>query len=168
MTSWYTQTSSEVGASLDVDLAVGLPAEHASNRLLQCGPNELFQVDGRGGWRILWEQISGAMVVLLVVAAAVSAVLGEYTDAVVIITIVLINAGGGLPRLSRRESIGGAEKVVRTNRARTTGWGCAGDVGPRTRSGRRDSVGSWQQRPSRLQVVRIGQLTDSRITGVDR
>ena len=95
MTPWHTQTTNQATTSLDVDIASGLTSEQAGKRLLECGPNDLVQIGQRSVSRILWEQVRGAMALLLVVAAAVSAVLHEYTDAVVIMAIVLINAALG-------------------------------------------------------------------------
>jgi Ca2+-transporting ATPase len=56
------------------------------------GPNELIETGGRGPWAILWEQLSGPMVLLLFFAAGVSVFLDEVADAFVILAIVVINA----------------------------------------------------------------------------
>ncbi len=88
----------------------------------QYGVNELVETGGREAWRILWEQVSGAMVVLLIVAAVVSAYLQEHTDAVVIIAIVVLNAALGFVQDFRAEKALAALKklavpVVRVRRA---------------------------------------------------
>jgi Ca2+-transporting ATPase len=84
MTIWHQKTIPDVIEQLDSDSARGLTNDQVALRVAKHGPNELIEMGGRGPWRILWEQLSGAMVVMLIVAAGVSAVLHEYTDAVVI------------------------------------------------------------------------------------
>lgn len=92
MNNWYQKTDSETLRELNSDAAQGLSDSGVEQRRAEYGPNELVESAGRGPWRILWEQLSGAMVVLLIVAAAVSAFLHEYTDAAVIMGIVVLNA----------------------------------------------------------------------------
>ncbi len=96
MKPWYTLTAEQVARELDVDLRRGLRDQQWHDRLAQYGPNELPEGGGRSLVRILWEQLSGAMVIMLLVAAVVSYFLGEYTDAVVILVIVVLNALLGL------------------------------------------------------------------------
>ena len=84
--------AAEVVRELESDARLGLAPETAAARLQEHGYNELQESGGRGPWAILWEQVSGAMVVMLLIAAAVSLALGEYTDAVAILVIVLLNA----------------------------------------------------------------------------
>ncbi len=103
MPHFYTQSVADVSGQLDVDPERGLTSEQAAARLTEQGPNELVQMGGRSPWRILWEQLSGAMVVLLLVAVVVSLVLHEYVDAVVILAIVLINAVLGFVQDYRAE-----------------------------------------------------------------
>ncbi|MEZ6134096.1 MAG: cation-transporting P-type ATPase [Pirellulaceae bacterium] len=103
MTHWYQKTIPEVIEQLDSDSAQGLTNAQVALRIDQHGPNELIEMGGRGPWRILWEQLSGAMVLMLMIAAVVSVVLHEYTDAVVIIGIVVLNAALGFVQDYRAE-----------------------------------------------------------------
>ncbi|MDH3717070.1 MAG: HAD-IC family P-type ATPase, partial [Planctomycetota bacterium] len=91
-TAWYQLNLSETAARLSSDLQRGLDDDEAARRLAEHGPNELVETGGRRPWQILWEQLSGAMVVMLIVAAVVSFFLHEYKDAVAILTIVVLNA----------------------------------------------------------------------------
>lgn len=95
MTNWHRKTTEQTLAELNSDLQAGLTAEEARTRLDQHGLNELVETGGRGPWKILWEQISGAMVVMLIIAALVSVFLAEYTNAIVILIIVVLNAALG-------------------------------------------------------------------------
>ena len=103
MTDWHRRTLASAIEQLDSDCARGLTNDQVALRFAEHGPNELVELDGRGPWRILWEQLSGAMVLLLIVAAVVSALLQEYTDAVVIMGIVVLNAALGFVQDYRAE-----------------------------------------------------------------
>ena len=103
MTDWHRKTFANAIEQLDSDSARGLTNDQVAVRLAEHGPNELVEMGGRGPWRILWEQLSGAMVLMLIVAAGVSAFLHEYTDAVVILAIVVLNAVLGFVQDYRAE-----------------------------------------------------------------
>lgn len=103
MKDWHCRTISEAMQQLDSDAANGLSNDEVASRRVEYGPNELVETGGRGPWRILWEQLSGAMVLLLVVAAAVSLLLHEYTDAIVIMAIVVLNSALGFAQDYRAE-----------------------------------------------------------------
>ncbi|WP_299027468.1 cation-translocating P-type ATPase [uncultured Thermanaerothrix sp.] len=89
---WYQLSSLEVAKQLETDLRNGLSHEEAQRRLGEVGPNELVERGLKSPWRILWEQLTGIMVVILIISAIVSALLHEYTDALVILVIVVLNA----------------------------------------------------------------------------
>ncbi len=92
MRDWHLGTVADCLEQLESNTASGLTAAQARELQARYGLNELVETGGRGLWRILGEQVSGAMVLLLIVAAGVSAFLHEYTDAGVIIAIVVLNA----------------------------------------------------------------------------
>ncbi|HEU4390715.1 MAG TPA: cation-translocating P-type ATPase [Blastocatellia bacterium] len=81
----------EVLEILDVDQASGLDAKEAASRLEQFGPNLLAETGVRSRWQIVWEQISATMVIVLLVAATVSALMGDYKDTIAIVAIVIAN-----------------------------------------------------------------------------
>ena len=115
---WHRKESSAVLEQLESDLTSGLNDEQVQARQIEFGPNELVETGGRSPWQIVWEQFSSAMVVMLIVAAGVSAFLHEYTDAVVIMAIVLINAALGFFQDYR------AERAMAVARARRAGTAC--------------------------------------------
>ncbi len=92
MSDWHRTTVADCLEQLASNTASGLTVAQAHERQARYGLNELVETGGRGPGRILWEQVSGAMVVLLIMAAGVSAFLHEYTDAGVILAIVVLNA----------------------------------------------------------------------------
>ncbi len=89
--NWHTLDSNDVARELDVDLAQGLDDAEAAHRLERYGPNELIDRGGRGPWQIIWEQLTALMVVILIIAAVISAALGDFEDAAAILAIVILN-----------------------------------------------------------------------------
>ncbi len=103
MTEWHRKTTAETLEQLGTDLNWGLSSDRVESLRAEFGTNELVETGGRRPWRILWEQASGTLVVMLVVAAAVSAFLHEYTDAIVIMAIVILNGVLGFVQDYRAE-----------------------------------------------------------------
>jgi len=73
----------------------GLSQSEARARLLRDGPNAIARERPTPAWRIWLRQFQGALIWLLLGACAVSAALGEVTDAVAIAFILLLNATVG-------------------------------------------------------------------------
>lgn len=74
----------------------GLEQTEAARRLEQNGPNELLERGVKSPLKILWEQLTASMVVILIAAAVISALLGDNKDAIAILIIVILNALLGL------------------------------------------------------------------------
>ncbi len=91
-TPWHTLTVDETTATLDVDTESGLSDQQVATRLTQYGPNELEERGGKSPWLILWEQFSNIMVLILIVAAIISALLGKATESIAIAAIVILFA----------------------------------------------------------------------------
>lgn len=96
MSDWYKLESTEVLQKLETDSACGLSQSEAKQRLEEYGFNELTEQPGENLWQILCKQLTAIMVLVLIVAAAISLVLGDYIDAIAIITIVVFNAALGV------------------------------------------------------------------------
>lgn len=88
---WYTQSLEEVYKELNTS-EEGLSDAEAALRLKKYGRNELRETEKRGILKMLWEQITDTMVLILIAAAGLSAFLNEWAEAVVILVIVAINA----------------------------------------------------------------------------
>jgi P-type Ca2+ transporter type 2C len=98
--NWYNlsvnETISQTASSLN-----GLTKEEAQKRLLQYGSNELKEEKKSSVWALLAEQFKSVLIIILLVAVALSVVVGlinyepghglpeEITDAIVIFVIVL-------------------------------------------------------------------------------
>lgn len=89
---WYQLDSKEVTGRLNSNSEQGLSDAEAANLQARYGPNELIDRGGKAPWRILWEQFSATMVVILMVAAGISALLGQFKDAGAIMAIVVLFA----------------------------------------------------------------------------
>ena len=71
---------------------MGLTEKEAAEKLRQEGGNVLSESRRAGPARIFIGQFKDVMVMILLCATAVSVLLGEVSDAVTIILIVLLNA----------------------------------------------------------------------------
>ena len=106
------QQTQEAWHALDADHALNLfatPADQglgnteAARRLESYGPNQLAEAPPTTIWQMLWEQFNNFVVILLVVAAIISALLGDYVEAGAILAIVVLNAVLGIVQERRAE-----------------------------------------------------------------
>ncbi len=72
--------------------SVGLTNEVATERLLAFGPNQLREEKKHSLLQMLYEQYRNPMIILLLIAALVSGVIGELADTAVILVIVVLNS----------------------------------------------------------------------------
>ena len=123
MSDWYQLETEEMLARLESDPEQGLKQTEVQHRLEQYGPNELVERGTKSPWRILWEQMTALLVVILIIAAIISIVLGEYIDAAAILFIVVLNAALGFTQEYRAEQAMAALKklAVPTVRVRRDG-----------------------------------------------
>ncbi len=112
MENWYQLDRSVVLERLQVNSEQGLSEEQVSRRLEEHGPNELIERGIKSPWKILLEQVTEIMVVILILSAIISAILGEYTDAIVIMVIVILNAILGFTQEYRAEQAMAALKQM--------------------------------------------------------
>lgn len=85
---WHTLPADEVVSRLQ-STRTGLTDAQASQRLLEHGPNALEVIHGRSPWTILREQFRNVLILILLVATALSAYLGHGVEAAAITVIVL-------------------------------------------------------------------------------
>ncbi len=89
VTAWHALEPGEVAERLGTSTARGLDGAEAARRLAEHGPNELQAAHRVAPWRLLLEQFKNVLVLILLVAVALSAVLGHATEAIVVTVIVL-------------------------------------------------------------------------------
>ena len=85
---WHTLTVEESFARLESSPR-GLSSDEAGKRLEQFGPNELLAQRRVSPWAILLEQFKNVLIVILLLATALSAFLGHGVEAIAITVIVL-------------------------------------------------------------------------------
>ena len=81
----------------------GLSHDEAHRRLSQYGHNRLEVKKKKTIWTMFLHQLTDFMILVLIAAAVVSGVVGDVTDTIVILAIVLINAVVGLVQEWRAE-----------------------------------------------------------------
>lgn len=101
--SWHAMSQEEVKKKLDVSRDEGLSNEEARRRLEKYGYNELEESERTTIWEMLVAQVSDFVVILLLVAALISALLGDWVEAGAIMTIVVLNAVLGVIQERRAE-----------------------------------------------------------------
>ena len=88
---------------LVTDLRTGLTSEEAGRRLEEYGPNQLPE-PRRATWVMIFlTQLASPLIYILLVAAGISLAMGHASDAVVIVLVLLINAGIGAVQEGRAE-----------------------------------------------------------------
>ncbi len=92
MTDWYRITVKETLEQTSTQVSEGLRRDEAARRLVDQGPNELVETVTKSPWRILLEQFTSVLIVILILAAVVSAALGDYEDAIAIVAVLVLNA----------------------------------------------------------------------------
>jgi len=92
---WYALTVDEALERLETDREQGLTSAEVQERQARYGKNVLPAGEGTSAWKILLEQFTSVMVIVLIIAAIISFVIGDATDAIVILAIVVLNAALG-------------------------------------------------------------------------
>src|SRR4030042_1973576 len=88
---WYQLDNGEVFRSLQTS-EQGLSEAEVRERLEKYGPNKLPEEKGISRLKILLHQFTSPLIYILMVAAVVTAFLGEYIDSGVIVAVLILNA----------------------------------------------------------------------------
>ena len=115
-TVWHKKEISDALADLDSS-AGGLSSEEAQRRLVQYGPNELKEKAKVHPFMIFLAQFRDFMILVLIAAAIISGFIGEFSDTLAIIVIVLINAVIGFLQEYRAEKAMAALKKMAASSA---------------------------------------------------
>lgn len=91
MTAWYSRSEEEVLKELDSGRQ-GLTDAQVRERLEQYGENILYQKEAIPWWQIFLGQFKDLLVVILIAAAGISMVTGDPESALVIFTVLFLNA----------------------------------------------------------------------------
>ena len=100
---WYNKGKGEVLKELNTDLSVGLSEKEAKRRIEEYGRNELETRSKKGLLSKFAAQFADFLIIILLLAAGISAFVGEKEDAVIILAIVVINAVLGIYQEGKAE-----------------------------------------------------------------
>ena len=100
--NWHQQKTDEVMQKLGSS-AQGLSADEVRTRLLEHGPNELTETARKSVLMMFLDQFKDFMILVLIAAAAISGIIGDASDTIAIIVIVVLNAVIGFVQEYRAE-----------------------------------------------------------------
>jgi len=89
---WFSQSPEEVLTELNVRKEDGLSTMEATERLARYGSNHLKEKPKRGLIALFFDQLKDMLIYVLLGAAVITLVIGEYADAVIILLVVVLNA----------------------------------------------------------------------------
>ena len=93
---YESRTASEAIRSLETDRENGLGRREAMERKAKYGANKLKEQEQKSVWQMVLEQLNDPLILILVVAMAISLMLHEFGDAVIIVAVVVLNAAVGI------------------------------------------------------------------------
>lgn len=117
--TWHAMSAEDVVSQLGTQVQAGLTSEEAARRLAEYGPNQLAEKPRPTFFQLVLSQLKSFIVILLIVAAVISAVLGEWVEAGAILAIVVLNAILGVVQESRAEEALAALKKMAAPEAQT-------------------------------------------------
>ena len=115
---WHSSTSQEIADELGTDLGKGLESGRAAMLLSQYGKNVMNKTKKKSIIERFVSQMKDVMILILLLAAAVSVVLtviegtNDWAEPIVIVAIVILNAIIGVVQEYRAESALEALKVL--------------------------------------------------------
>ena len=101
--SWHTQEATAILEALGSTIESGLSTSEAAARLAISGPNEFESDRPPTILKLVANQLADFMIGILIVAALISAFLGDIVDTIAIVVIVLLNAAVGVFQEYRAE-----------------------------------------------------------------
>ena len=115
--NYHLLSLSELSRSLNTN-SNGLDSVAVNKLLLKYGRNLLAETKTKTVWRMIFNQFTDLMILILIAAAIISAFLGDLTDSLVIFTIVLINAIVGFVQEFRAEKAMSSLKKMSASHAK--------------------------------------------------
>ena len=113
----YNKSINEVLTEFSSDKITGLSKEESKLRLEKNGLNKLESKKPKTIISIFFDQLKDAMIYILIAAAIISSFMGEYSDAIIILIVILINAIIGVVQESKAEKALAALKQLSTPKA---------------------------------------------------
>ncbi len=114
--AWHNKEVEEVLKELNSSEG-GLSADEVKQRARKYGPNQLADTKKKPFWLMFLGQFTDFMVLVLIAAAIISGVIGELTDKIIILVIVVLNAVLGFVQEFRAEKAMEALKKMAASNA---------------------------------------------------
>lgn len=92
MKAYYRESKEEVLKELGANEQQGLTSKAAQEKLAQVGPNALVEGKKKSVVEVFLEQFKDLMVIILIIAAVISAFTGNLESTAVIIVVLILNA----------------------------------------------------------------------------
>jgi len=148
---WHALSAQDVLAHLESEQTRGLTEAEAARRLEEFGPNQLTEPPHTTFLQMVVRQLNDFVVILLIVAAAVSTIVSAvehepYIESIAILAIVVLNAVLGVVQESRAEQALAALKKLAAPDAQVL------------RDGRRISVPAHQLVPGDIVFLEAGNF----------
>src|SRR3989338_6439660 len=125
---WHTLTHAQAIAALHSHAERGLSEEDAMERLKTYGENRLQTGKKVSAWRLLLAQFQNVLVIILLIATALSGFLGEEVEAITIAAIVLLAVVLGFVQEYRAENAMEALKEMAAPNAKVIRGGREGQI----------------------------------------
>lgn len=111
---WFLKSQNEISKEFNVDTNIGLSKVEAAKRLEQYGMNRLKGKNKKSIFSLFFSQLKDMLIYVLLGAAAITIIIGEYSDAVIILLVIILNAVIGVVQEYK------AEKAVEALQKMTT------------------------------------------------
>ncbi|MFC1463641.1 MAG: cation-translocating P-type ATPase [Candidatus Brachytrichaceae bacterium NZ_4S206] len=112
---WHTLAEERVLAKLAAT-PDGLDAQQVAERRQRFGPNELPKAKPPSVWEIILHQFRSPLIYILLIAGAVSLLLGDLKDAVFIFAVVILNAIlGAVQEWRAEQSAAALQRMLKIN-----------------------------------------------------
>ncbi len=126
--AWHALTAREASERLASDLERGLSPGEAERRLARHGLNRLPEKAARPLWALFLDQFKSLLILVLLAAGLLAGFIGDTTDMVVILVVVLFNACLGFYQEFRAEKILDALKGMLAQQSRVRRGGQKAEI----------------------------------------
>jgi Ca2+-transporting ATPase len=89
---WFAEYQENVLKALAVNPDHGLSDEEAKERLERYGSNRIKEKPRKSLWALFFAQLKDMLIYILLGAALITIIIGEYVDSLIIFSVVIINA----------------------------------------------------------------------------
>ena len=99
---WFNKSFEETVKEFNSNILNGLSSEEAKIRLEKIGENNLVSQKKKSLFILFFSQLNDVMIYILLIAAIISGIMGELSDSIIILIVILINAIIGVFLIKQR------------------------------------------------------------------